>query len=134
MVDRNPSDKLIQAGCYTTIRPGQAQDANAITLPKAHAAAAMDSSSCIGCGACVAACKDGSAMLFVSSKVSPLALLQPGRVAAARRVKNISAKANELGFGNCTYTPACEAVCQKHETIANIARLNREMIKAKLAD
>jgi len=82
----------------------------------------------------VAACKNGSAMLFVSSKVSQLALLPQGRVEAARRVKNMIAKIDELGFGNCTNTRACEAVCPKNETIANIARLNREMIKAKMAD
>ena len=119
MVDRNAFDKIIQAGGYTTIRTGQAQDANAILIPKEDADEAMDCASCIGCGACVAACKNGSAMLFVSSKVSQLALLPQGRV---------------LGFGNCTNTRACEAVCPKNETIANIARLNREFIKAKLAD
>ena len=95
---------------------------------------AMDASACIGCCACVAACKNGSAMLFVSSKVSQLALLPQGKVEAARRVKNMIAKMDELGFGNCTNTRACEAVCPKNETIANIARLNREMIKAKMAD
>ena len=134
MVDRNAFDKIIQAGGYTTIRTGQAQDANAILIPKEDADEAMDCASCIGCGACVAACKTGSAMLFVSSKVSQLALLPQGRVEAARRVKNMIAKMDELGFGNCTNTRACEAVCPKNETIANIARLNREMIKAKLAD
>ena len=86
------------------------------------------------CGACVAACKNGSAMLFVSSKVSQLALLPQGRVEAARRAKNMVMAMEEAGFGNCTNTRACEAVCPKNETIANIARLNREMIKAKLAD
>ena len=134
MVDRNAFDKIIQAGGYTTIRTGQAQDANAIRIPKEDADEAMDCASCIGCGACVAACKNGSAMLFVSSKVSQLALLPQGRIEAARRVKNMIAKMDELGFGNCTNTRACEAVCPKNETIANIARLNREMIKAKLAD
>ena len=89
---------------------------------------------CVGCGACVAACKNGSAMLFVSSKVSQLALLPQGKFEAARRVKNMVAKMDKLGFGNCTNTRACEAVCPKNETIANIARLNREMIKAKMAD
>jgi succinate dehydrogenase / fumarate reductase iron-sulfur subunit len=102
MVDRNAFDKIIQAGGYTTIRTGQAQDANAILIPKEDADEAMDCASCIGCGACVAACKNGSAMLFVSSKVSQLALLPQGRVEAARRVKNMIAKMDELGFGNCT--------------------------------
>ena len=123
-----------QAGGYTTIRTGQAQDANAILIPKQDADEAMDCASCIGCGACVAACKNGSAMLFVSSKVSQLALLPQGRPEAAKRAKAMVAKMDELGFGNCTNTRACEAVCPKNETIANIARLNREFIKAKLAD
>ena len=134
MVDRSAFDKIIQAGGYTTIRTGQAQDANAILIPKEDADEAMDCASCIGCGACVAACKNGSAMLFVSSKVSQLALLPQGRVEAAKRAKAMVAKMDELGFGNCTNTRACEAVCPKNETIANIARLNREFIKAKLAD
>jgi succinate dehydrogenase / fumarate reductase iron-sulfur subunit len=134
MVDRTAFDKIMQAGGYTTVRTGQPQDANAILIPKEDADEAMDCASCIGCGACVAACKNGSAMLFVSSKVSQLALLPQGRVEAARRAKAMVAKMDELGFGNCTNTRACEAVCPKCETIANIARLNREFIKAKLAD
>ena len=134
MVDRGAFDKIIQAGGYTTIRTGQAQDANAILIPKQDADEAMDCASCIGCGACVAACKNGSAMLFVSSKVSQLALLPQGRPEAAKRAKAMMAKMEELGFGNCTNTRACEAVCPKNESIANIARLNREFIKAKLAD
>ena len=134
MVDRNAFDKIIQAGGYTTIRTGQAQDANAILIPKEDADEAMDCASCIGCGACVAACKNGSAMLFVSSKVSQLALLPQGRVEAARRAKAMVMAMEEAGFGNCTNTRACEAVCPKNETIANIARLNREFIKAKLSD
>lgn len=134
MVDRTAFDKIIQAGGYTSIRTGQAQDANAILISKEAADEAMDCATCIGCGACVAACKNGSAMLFVSSKVSQLALLPQGRVEAAKRAKNMVAKMDELGFGNCTNTRACEAVCPKSESIANIARLNREFLKAKLAD
>ena len=134
MVDRSAFDKIIQAGGYTSIRTGQAQDANAILIPKPIADEAMDAASCIGCGACVAACKNGSAMLFVSSKVSQLALLPQGRVEAAARAKKMIARMDELGFGNCTNTRACEAVCPKNESIANIARLNREFLKAKLAD
>ena len=134
MVDRGAFDKIIQAGGYTTVRTGAPQDANAILIPKQDADEAMDCASCIGCGACVAACKNGSAMLFVSSKVSQLALLPQGRPEAAKRAKAMVAKMDELGFGNCTNTRACEAVCPKNETIANIARLNREFIKAKLAD
>ena len=134
MVDRGAFDKIIQAGGYTSIRTGQAQDANAILIPKENADEAMDCATCIGCGACVAACKNGSAMLFVSSKVSQLALLPQGRPEAAKRAKAMIAKMDELGFGNCTNTRACEAVCPKNESIANIARLNREFISAKLAD
>ena len=134
MVDRSAFDKIIAAGGYTTVRTGQAQDANNILISKQNADEAMDCASCIGCGACVAACKNGSAMLFLSSKVSQLALLPQGRPEAARRAKNMIAKMEELGFGNCTNTRACEAECPKNESIANIARLNREYICAKLAD
>ena len=134
MVDRSAFDKIIQAGGYTTVRTGQPQDANAILIPKEDADEAMDAATCIGCGCCVAACKNGSAMLFVSSKVSQLALLPQGRPEAAKRAKAMVMKMEELGFGNCTNTRACEAECPKNESIANIARLNREFIKAKLAD
>jgi succinate dehydrogenase / fumarate reductase iron-sulfur subunit len=95
---------------------------------------AMDAASCIGCGACVAACKNGSAMLFVSSKVTQLNVLPQGKVEAARRVKAMIAKMDELGFGNCTNTRACEAECPKSETISNIALMNRDFIVAKLKD
>jgi succinate dehydrogenase / fumarate reductase iron-sulfur subunit len=94
----------------------------------------MDAASCIGCGACVAACKNGSAMLFVSAKVSHLALLPQGRVEAARRAKAMVAKMDELGFGNCTNTGACEVECPKSISLSNIARLNREFLSAKLKD
>ena len=134
MVDRTAYDKIMQAGGYVSVRTGQPQDANAILIPKQNADEAMDAASCIGCGACVAACKNGSAMLFVSAKVSQLALLPPGRPEAARRAKAMVAKMEELGFGNCTNTRACEAECPKCVSITHIARLNREFIKAKLAD
>ena len=134
MVDRTAFDKIMQAGGYVSVRTGQPQDANAILIPKEDADEAMDCATCIGCGCCVAACKNGSAMLFVSSKVSQLALLPQGRPEAAKRAKAMVAKMEELGFGNCTNTRACEAECPKNESIANIARLNREFIKAKLAD
>jgi succinate dehydrogenase / fumarate reductase iron-sulfur subunit len=134
MVDRSAFDEIMAAGGYITVRTGAAQDANATPIPKDKADEAMDCASCIGCGACVAACKNGSAMLFVSSKISQFALLPQGRVEAARRAKSMVAKMEELGFGNCTNTRACEAECPKNETVANIARLNREFIKAKLND
>lgn len=134
MVDRTAFDKIIQAGGYTSVNTGGIPDANAIPIPKTDADEAMDSASCIGCGACVATCKNGSAMLFVSAKVSQLALLPQGRVEAARRAKAMVAKMDELGFGNCTNTMACEAECPKNISISNIARLNREFLKAKLKD
>ena len=112
MVDRSAYDKIMQAGGYVS----------------------MDAAACIGCGACVAACKNGSAMLFVSAKVSQLALLPQGKVEAARRAKAMLSKMDELGFGNCTNTRACEAECPKLVSISNIARLNREFIAAKLKD
>ncbi len=135
MVDRSAYDKIMQAGGYISVRTGDTlPDANAIPIPKEAADEAMDAASCIGCGACVAACKNGSAMLFVSAKVSQLALLPQGRVEAARRAKAMVAKMDELGFGNCTNTGACEAECPKGVSIANIARLNREYLCAKFKD
>lgn len=134
MVDRSAYDKIMQAGGYTSVNTGGIPDANAIPIPKPVADEAMDAASCIGCGACVAACKNGSAMLFVSAKVSQLALLPQGKVEAAKRVKAMIAKMDELGFGNCTNTRACEAECPKGVSISNIARLNREFICAKLKD
>ena len=134
MVDRGAYDKIIQAGGFISVRTGSAEDANNILIPKDKADEAMDAATCIGCGACAAACKNGSAMLFVSAKVSQLALLPQGRVEAARRAKAMVAKMDELGFGNCTNTRACEAECPKGISIANIARLNREFLKAKLKD
>ena len=134
MVDRTAFDKIMQAGGYVNINTGAPQDANAILISKEIADEAMDSASCIGCGACVAACKNGSAMLFLSAKVSQLALLPQGKVEAARRAKAMVSKMDELGFGNCTNTRACEAECPKNISISNIARLNREFISAKLKD
>ena len=134
MVDRGAFDKIIQAGGYVSINTGGVPDGNAIPIPKKDADEAMDAASCIGCGACVAACKNGSAMLFLSAKVSQLALLPQGRVEGARRAKAMLAKMDELGFGNCTNTGACEAECPKNVSISHIARLNREFIKAKFKD
>ncbi len=134
MVDRTAFDKIMQAGGYVSVNTGGVPDANAIPIPKPKADEAMDAASCIGCGACVAACKNGSAMLFVSAKVSQLALLPQGRVEASRRAKAMVAKMDELGFGNCTNTTACEQECPKNVSISNIARLNREFITAKFKD
>lgn len=134
IVDRTAFDKIIQAGGYVSVNTGGIPDANAMPISKIDADESMRSASCIGCGACVAACKNGSAMLFVSAKVSQLALLPQGRVEAARRAKAMVARMDELGFGNCTNTAACEAECPKNVSITNIARLNREFIAAKLQD
>lgn len=134
MVDRRAFDKIIAAGGYVSVSTGGVPDANAIAIPKPDADEAMDAASCIGCGACVAACKNGSAMLFVSAKVSQLALLPQGRVEGARRAKAMVAKMDELGFGNCTNTGACEVECPKNISLSNIARLNREFLCAKFQD
>ena len=134
MVDRSAYDKIIQAGGYVSVNTGSVPDGNAIPIPKDDADEAMDAASCIGCGACAAACKNGSAMLFVAAKVSQLALLPQGRVEAAARAKAMVAKMDELGFGNCSNTGACEAECPKNVSITHIARMNREFIKAKFRD
>ena len=134
MVDRTAYDKIMQAGGFVSVNTGGVPDANAIAIPKENADLAMDAAACIGCGACAAACKNGSAMLFVSAKVSQLALLPQGRVEAARRAKAMVAKMDELGFGNCTNTRACEMECPKNISVSNIARLNREFLCAKLKD
>lgn len=134
VVDRSAFDRIIQAGGYISISTGQAQDANAIPIEKEHAEMSFDAATCIGCGACVAACKNASAMLFVSAKVSHLALLPQGQPEATRRVKNMVAQMDEEGFGNCTNTGACEAECPKEISISNIARLNREFLAASITD
>ena len=132
MVDRYAFDKIIQEGGYTSINAGQAPEANAVLVPKHYAELAMDAAACIGCGACVAACKNASAMLFVSAKVSQFALLPQGKVEAQKRVQAMVAKMDELGFGNCTNTYACEAECPKEISVSNIARMNREFFSARL--
>ncbi len=132
MVDRTAFDKIIQAGGYVSVRTGGVPDANSIPIKKESSDLAMDAAACIGCGACVAACKNASAMLFVSAKVSQMGLLPQGKVEAARRVQKMVAKMDELGFGNCTNTYACEAECPKEIKVTNIARLNRNFLGAKV--
>ncbi len=134
MVDRSSLDKLIQAGGYVSVRTGGVPDANAIPVNKHCADLAMDAAACIGCGACVATCKNGSAMLFVSAKVSQLALLPQGQVEARDRVQKMVARMDELGFGNCSNTFACEAECPKGISVTNIARMNRQFLTAKIAE
>jgi len=131
-VDRSPFDEIIRSGGYVSVNTGGVPDANTIPINKENADLAMDAAACIGCGACVAACKNASAMLFVSAKVSQLALLPQGKVEAKRRVESMVAKMDDLGFGNCTNTYACEAECPKDISVSNIARMNREFLHAKI--
>ncbi|MCK4464073.1 MAG: succinate dehydrogenase/fumarate reductase iron-sulfur subunit [Bacteroidales bacterium] len=132
VVDRSTFDKLIQVGGYISANTGAAPEANSIPIKKEDVDRAFDSGICIGCGTCVAACKNASAMLFVSAKISQLALLPQGRVEAKERVQAMVLKMDELGFGNCTNTGACEAECPKEISLSNIARMNREFYKAKI--
>jgi succinate dehydrogenase / fumarate reductase, iron-sulfur subunit len=137
IVDRSAFDRIIQAGGYISVSTGGSPDGNAIPIPKDDADKAMDAAQCIGCGACVAACKNASAMLFVAAKVSHLALLPQGQVERERRALNMVAQMDEEGFGNCTNTASCEAACPKGITLDNIARLHREywrsLFKTKLS-
>ena len=131
MVDRSAFERIQQAGGYISVNTsGNTQDANAIPIPKYDADRSMDAAACIGCGACVATCKISSAMLFVSAKVSQFALLPQGRVEATERVLNMVNQMELEGFGNCTNTGACEVECPKGISLENIARLNREYLKA----
>ena len=132
MVDRSAFDTLIQEAGYVSVNTGSAPDANSIPVAKKFADLSMDAAACIGCGACVAACKNASAMLFVGAKISHLTLLPQGNVEAEDRVLKMVAKMDELGFENCTNTGACEAECPKGITLSNIARLNREYYKASV--
>jgi succinate dehydrogenase / fumarate reductase iron-sulfur subunit len=133
MINRNAFDQIIQAGGYVSVTTGGVPDANSIPVNRNDAELAMDAAACIGCGACVAACKNASAMLFVAAKVSQFALLPQGKIEAKDRVKAMVAKMDELGFGNCTNTYACEAECPKNISVANIARMNREFLCAKIS-
>lgn len=132
MVDRAAFDRIIQAGGYVSVNTGNAQDANSLPIDKKNADEAFDAASCIGCGACVATCRNGSAMLFVGAKVSQLALLPQGDPERSSRVLNMVAQMDKEGFGNCTNTYACEAECPKGISVATIARMNREYIGAGL--
>ena len=134
VVDRRAYDKILQAGGFISVRTGSAQDANNILIGHDIAEESMDAAACIGCGACVATCKNGSAMLFVAARVSSLALLPQGKVEAAKRARAMVAKMDELGFGNCTNTRACELECPKGISVAHIARRNREFLKAKFSE
>ena len=132
VVDRSAFDRIIQAGGFISVNTGQAQDANAIPIEKDTASDAFDAATCIGCGACVAACPNASAMLFTSAKVSHLALLPQGQVENDKRVLNMVKQMDEEGFGNCSNITACEAECPKEISVENIARLNRLYFTASL--
>jgi succinate dehydrogenase / fumarate reductase iron-sulfur subunit len=132
VTDRSAFDRIIQAGGFVSVNTGGVPDANGISIPKADAEAAMDAAACIGCGACVAACKNASAMLFVSAKVTHLALLPQGKVEGSRRATAMVTQMDQEGFGACTNTKECEAVCPKEISVSSIARLNREFLTASV--
>lgn len=132
MVNRGAFDRIIQAGGYISVNTGNAVDGNAILIDKQNADDAFAAAACIGCGACVAACKNASAMLFVSAKVSHLALLPQGQPESKQRVAGMIAQMDKEGFGSCTNTYACEAECPKEISVMNIARLNREYLQSNL--
>jgi len=131
-VDRTSLDRIMQAGGYVSVDTGGVPDGNAIPVPKTIADEAFDAAACIGCGACVAACKNSSAMLFVSAKVSQLALLPQGQAERSERVAHMVVQMDDEGFGNCTNTLACEAECPKEISVTHIARMNREYIRSSL--
>jgi succinate dehydrogenase / fumarate reductase iron-sulfur subunit len=130
VVDRTAFDRIMAAGGYVSVKTGQAPDANAIPVPKRDAEEAMDAAACIGCGACVATCPNGSAMLFVAAKVSQFALLPQGHAERKERVERMLAQMDAEGFGACSNTYACEVECPKQISVEHIARLNREFVRA----
>ncbi len=130
IVDRSALDRIIQAGGYVSVNTGSAPEAHSVPVPRDRAELAFDAAACIGCGACVAACKNASATLFVSAKVSHLNLLPQGRPEAAARVRNMVAQMQKEGFGGCTNTTECEAVCPKEIKMSNISRANLDFIKS----
>lgn len=133
VVDRSSLDRIQQAGGYISVNTsGNTQDANAIPIPKEDADKAFDAATCIGCGACAATCKNGSAMLFVAAKVSQFSLLPQGKVEAKRRVLNMVHQMDKEGFGNCTNTGACEVECPKGISLETIARMNKEYLSASI--
>ena len=133
VVDRSAFDRIQQAGGFVSVNTsGRTIDANTIPIPKEDADKAFMAAACIGCGACVASCKNGSAMLFVGAKVSQFALLPQGKIEATQRVLNMVAQMDQEGFGNCTNTGACEVECPKGISLENIARMNREYLKASI--
>ena len=133
VVDRTAFERIQQAGAFISVNTsGNTQDANSLPIPKHDADLSMDAAACIGCGACVASCKNSSAMLFVGAKVSQFALLPQGKVEAKERVLNMVKQMDEEGFGNCTNTGACEIECPKSISLENIARINREFLKASI--
>ncbi|MBA4311214.1 MAG: succinate dehydrogenase/fumarate reductase iron-sulfur subunit [Chlorobiaceae bacterium] len=131
VIDRTAFERVMQAGGYVSVDTGGAPEASSVPVPKANAEEAMDAAACIGCGACVAACKNGSAMLFVSAKISQLALLPQGDPERRIRVQQMVSQMDEEGFGLCSNTYACEIECPKKISVAHIARMNREFIRAK---
>jgi succinate dehydrogenase / fumarate reductase, iron-sulfur subunit len=133
VVDRSAFDRIIQKGGYVSVNTGSARDANEILISKTIADEAMDAAECIGCGACVAACKNASAMLFVSAKISQLALLPQGQEERQRRAESMVTQMDEEGFGACTVTGACSAECPKGISLTHIARMNREYLGAKFS-
>jgi succinate dehydrogenase / fumarate reductase iron-sulfur subunit len=132
VVDRGALDQIIMAGGFISVNTGQAPEANSLPVPKENADLAMDAAACIGCGACIAACPNAAAMLFTGAKISQFALLPHGHPEAAKRALAMVAQMDELGFGNCTNHKECEMECPKGISISNIARLNREWLKAAL--